>query len=306
MKKLDWTVWKPRVLYGGFALAAFVLALRWTFPREAVKERLILEAGARGWQIEMASVGPGGLLGFSAEDVRLESAAGLSIALDEVTASLQVLPLLTGKRVLALDARLFDGRVHGTAALSGPVRDVALTIEGVDLGSAPPLRRATGLDLAGVLSGAVALAVPEDPAARASGRLDLTVTGAGINGGKVPLPGMELPVQKVSLGTVTAAVKLDAGKATAERLEARGGDAELTGDGLAVTLQPRLEHSPLFGRARLRLQPAFWQRSGMGAFQQLAEGALSFARGPDGAYGLQVLGSLGQPRVQPSPAPNAQ
>lgn len=302
MKKIDWIVWKPRLLYGGFALVAFLLSLRWTFPGEAVKERLILEAGARGWQIEMGDVGPGGVLGFTAKDVLLEDANGLKIPLESVTASVRILPLLVGKRVLAVDARAFEGRIVGSAALSGDVRPVELTLTGLNLAAATPLKRATGLDLAGTLAGEIAIEVPAAPAGKPTGRIDLTVADAVVNGGKLPIPGMPgmdgLPLQKVSLGQLTAHVKLDGqGKAIAEKLQLVGGDAELTGDGLAVTLQPRLDTSPLFGRASLRLKPAFWQKSGMAGLQSLVDGSTAFARRADGSLGLQVVGSLGHPRV---------
>lgn len=301
LKKIDWTVWKPRLLYGAFAAAAFLLSLRWTFPGEAVKERLILEAAARGWQIEMSEVGPGGIVGFTARDVQLEDATGLKIPLQSVTASIRLLPLLAGRQVLALDARAFGGRITGTAALSGDPRPVELTLEGLDLAAAAPLKRATRLDLAGILGGEIALDLPAAANGRPSGRIDLTVTGAAVNGGKVPVPGLPgdgIPLPRTSLGQLTAAVKLDGqGKAVAEKLQLTGGDAELTGDGLSITLQPKLEFSPLFGRASIRLKPTFWEKGETKGLQPLFEAATASARRSDGTVGVQVLGSLGNPRL---------
>lgn len=304
LERLDWTVWRPRLLYGGFALLAFLLALRWTFPAEAVRERLILEAGLRGWQFEAGDVSPGGLLGVRARDVRLEDRAGLIIPVDEVTASLRPLPLLIGRQVLAFDGRVYEGRVRGTAALSGEVRDVSLRVEGVDLSRALPLRKATGLELLGKLEARAELAVPEAPAGHATGRIDLGVAGAGIAGGQLPLPGMGtvLTLPAVALGEIAAAVKLAGGKAEVEKLEARGGDAELTTEGLSLTLQPRLEYAPLFGKARLRLQPVLWTKAGTSAFKGLVEVALAPGRQADGSYQLQVVGTLSQPRLIPGSA----
>lgn len=304
LEKLDWNVWRPRLAYGGFALLAFLLALRWTFPAEAVRERLILEAGLRGWQFEAGDVAPGGLLGVRAREVRLEDRAGLVIPIDEVSASLGLLPLLVGRQVLAFDGRVYDGRVRGTAALSGEVRDVSLRIEGLDLARALPLRKATGLELVGKLGGRADLAVPEAPTGQPTGRIDLGVAGAGIAGGQLPLPGMGtvLTLPALGLGEVAAAVKLAGGKAEVEKLEARGGDAELTTEGLAVTLQPRLEYAPLFGRARLRFQPALWSKPGASTFKGLVEVALAPGRQPDGSYQLQVVGTLSQPRLIPGGA----
>ncbi|HEX9051006.1 MAG TPA: type II secretion system protein GspN, partial [Anaeromyxobacter sp.] len=104
---LDWNVWKPRLAYGGFTLIAFLLALRWTFPAEAVKERLIYEAGLRGWQIDVEHVSAGGFLGVEAEGVKLDNGSGLAIPIESVTASLRLLPLLAGRRRVAFDARIY-------------------------------------------------------------------------------------------------------------------------------------------------------------------------------------------------------
>ena len=67
----------------------------------------------RGWQFEAGELAPGGLLGVHARDVRLEEHAGLAIPIDEVTASLRVLPLLIGRQVLVFDGRVYEGRVRG-------------------------------------------------------------------------------------------------------------------------------------------------------------------------------------------------
>ena len=189
LAKVDWDVWRPRLGYGAFAVVAFLLALRWTFPAEAVRERLILEAGLRGWQFEAGDVAPGGLLGVRARDVRLEDHGGVAIAVDQVDAWVRPLPLLIGRRVIGFDGRVYDGRVRGTAALSGEVRDVSLRIEGLDLARVLPLRKATGLELLGKLGGRAELAIPEDPATHATGRIDLDVAGAAVAGGQLPLPG---------------------------------------------------------------------------------------------------------------------
>jgi type II secretion system protein N len=303
LDEIDWTTWRPRLAYGGFALVAFLIALRWTFPAEAVRERLILEAGVRGWQFEAGDVAPGGIFGVRAREVRLVDQSGLAIPIDEVTASLRPLPLLIGRQVLNFDGRLYEGRIRGTADLSGDVRNVSVRIEDVDLSRAIPLKKATGMDLQGKLGGTAELTVPQGPADRPTGRIDLTVAEAGIAGGQLPLPGMAsgLTLPKIALGAVTAAVKLAGGKADVEKLEARGGDAEVQSEGLSVTLQPRLEYAPLFGKARLRIQPALWERSGTSGFRGLAELALAPARTPDGGYQLQVVGTLGHPRVMLTP-----
>jgi type II secretion system protein N len=301
--KIVWTRRRVVAAYAVFAVLAFFLSLRLTFPAEAVKERLIMEAGRRGWQIDVERVSAGGLLGVRARGVKLETSSGLAIPIDDVTTSLRILPLLAGRRSIAFDASLYDGRVRGTADLSGDVRGLALDVRGVDLGRALPLRKASGVDLVGTLAGTVDLAVPAAPDGRATGRVELTVKDAGISGGQLPVPSMAsgLPLPKTGLGTVVAAVKLADGKGTFERLEATGGDAEIRTAGVSFVVQPRMEFAPLAGSARVKVADAFWARSGMPGLKGLAEAALAQSKGPDGAWAFALTGSVGHPRLNPAP-----
>ncbi len=301
-EKLDWTVWKPRVTYGGFTALAFLLALRWTFPAEAVKERLIYEAGLRGWQIDVEHVSAGGFLGVDAEGVKLDNGSGLAIPIESLTASLRVLPLLAGRRSIAFDARIYDGRVRGHADVSGDGQRLVADVAGVDLGAALPLRKATGMDLLGKITGTADLSLPAAGVQRATGRVDLKLADAGVAGGQLPIPGMTggLPLPKIGLGQVTAAVKVGDGRATFEKLEAKGGDAELQTDGLYFVVQPRMEFAPIAGKAKLKVHDAFWSKSGAQSFKTLADAALAQARGPDGAWSFTLNGSVGHPRMQPA------
>ncbi len=300
---VDWTRPRPRVAYGAFAAVAFLLSLRWTFPSEAMKERLIMEAGQRGWQIDVERVSAAGLLGVRARGVKLETASGLAIPVEDLTASLRLLPLLTGRRSISFDASVYDGRVEGTADLSGDARRLVLDVDGVDLALALPLRKASGLDLLGKLSGKADVTLPAGPDARPTGRVDLAVKEAGIAGGQLPLMGgtsSGLPLPQVGLGALVAAVKLGDGRATFEKLEASGGDAEVRTDGLYFLVQPRMEFSPIFGKARVKVRDAFWSRSGTQGFKGLAEASLASAKGTDGSWNFAVTGSVGHPRMQPA------
>ncbi len=302
LQKLDWNVWKPRLLYAGFTALAFLLALRWTFPAEAVKERLIYEAGLRGWQIDVEHVSAGGFLGVDAQGVKLDNGSGLAIPIESVTASLRFFPLLAGRRSVAFDARLYDGRVRGHADVSGDEQRLVADLDGVDLGAALPLRKASGMDLLGKLSGTADLTLPAAGAQKASGRVDLRLAEAGIAGGQLPIPGMPggLALPKVALGDVTAALKVGDGRATFEKLEAKGGDAEVQTDGLYFVVQQRMEFAPLSGKAKVKVRDAFWSKSGTQSFRTLADVALAPARGPDGAWSFTVTGSVGHPRMQPA------
>jgi type II secretion system protein N len=300
----DWKRLKPRLAYAGFFLVAFVFALRMTFPAEAVKERIIVEAGARGWVFDAAEVGPAGLLGFSGEGVRLDDQAGLTIPIERLATSVQILPLLAGKRRLDVDLRLFDGRVHGIADVGAGDRTYRFRIENVELARALPIRTATRLELVGQVNGDVDVVLPAGPDGEPTGKVELAVANMGVNGGQIAIPGMTggFPVPKVALGTANALLTLAGGKGTFEKLDVKGGDAELATQDLAFTVHPRLAHSALFGRAQLRIRDTFWTKSGTAGFKGLLEAALASSRGGDGAYGFQVYGSLAKPQMRPAAA----
>ncbi|HET9552645.1 MAG TPA: type II secretion system protein GspN [Anaeromyxobacteraceae bacterium] len=304
MKRIsvDWTVWKPRLLYGAFFAAALLLALRQTFPAEAVKERLVLEAAQRGWQVNAAEAGPAGLVGVALKDVTLKDREGLTIPVERIDATLAVGQLLLGRRRLAFDARLYDGRVRGAFDLGAGPQAVDLKVDGLDLAQAVPLRKAAGVDLAGVVSGTGRLVLPADEKAKAEGRLDLAVKDAGLAGGTLPVAGMAvgLTLPKVALGQVTAALKVEGGKGTFEKLAATGGDAELSGEGLYFMVQPRLEYAPVFGKLSFKLSDAFAAKPEVRPLKSLLDAALAGSKGRDGAYQLQLFGSLGHPQVRPA------
>jgi type II secretion system protein N len=302
--KIDWKVWRPRLGYAAFALVSFLLALRWTFPAEAVKQRLILEAAALGWRVDAASVGPSGLLGVRAEAVTADDGSGMKIPIDRLEASIRLAPLLVGRRSVAFAAHLYDGDVSGTTDIAGADRRLSMQVDGVDLARVLPLRRAAGVDVAGKVVGTAELTMPDVGLAKTVGRIDLAVKGASVGPGQLPLPGMTtgFALPRLGLGDVVAGVKIDQGKATFEKLEAKGGDAELSTQDLYAMLQPRLEFSPLSGRARLKVQDAFWGRTGNPALKGLAEAGLASAKGRDGAWNFQVSGSLSKPVIRPGAA----
>jgi type II secretion system protein N len=300
MKIPPWLI-RPRLLYGLFAVAAFAFSMRWTFPSGAVKERLIYEAGARGWQIDVHDVSPSGVLGVRMDGVALTDASGLKIPVERLDASLQLLPLLVGRRVLEYRASLFDGTVEGSAALSGQERRMKVAIDGVELMRAMPLRKAAGMDLAGKVSGRMDLTLPGGALERSSGTLELSVEKTGLGGGQVPAL-MNLTLPPVALGTVSATAKVEQGRVTVDKLEAKGGDAELTGEGIAVVLQPRMQYAPLTGQARVRFQPTLWQKPAAATLRPVVEASLNSSRSPDGSYRFQVSGSLGNPQLRPGAA----
>ena len=300
---LELKPWQRRAAYGVFAFLAFLFALRQTIPTEAVKERLVMEAAARGWQISIADIRPAGLVGVGMTSISLESRDGLRIPIEKLDATLRLWPLLLGRRSFSFDAALFDGRVKGFAEEGKTMRRLMAKVAGVNLSRAVPLRKATGVVLAGTVDGDLDLTLDDKEPAKSTGHLDLAVERAAVNGGEVPVPGMggALTLPKMALGRVTAKAVVKDGKLTFERLDARGDDLEATGEGLYLVVQPRLAFAPIFGKARLVIRDGFWKKSGTSGFKGIVSMALAQARGRDGGYGFQIFGTLSQPQARMSP-----
>ena len=299
--------WKRWAAYAAFALASFLFALRQTLPVQAIAERLEVEAAAAGWQLRTADVAPAGLVGLRMDAVTLESADGARIPLEQVTAKLRLLPLLIGRRSLDFDLRLWDGRVAGLLEQARGSRRIEAKVEGLNLGRAAAMRKLAHVDLAGTANGDLSLALNEREPAKSTGRLDLTVAQAAINGGEVPVAAMgggALTLPRIGLGTITAKAEVKDGKAVFDALSAKGGeDLEVESESFYFVVQERLAQAPLFGRARLRFRDAFWQKGGTAGLRGITELALAPGRGPDGSYGLQLFGTLSNPQTRPAPAP---
>lgn len=295
--------WKKYLAYAVLFAAAFVLALRQTFPAEAVRERFVLEAAASGWQVKVADVGPSGLLGVRFTGVSMESREGARIPVEELRASLRILPLVLGRRGVDFDARLYDGRVRGHVEEGRGARRLSLHVAGLDLAKAVAVRKATGLDLAGVVQGDVQLSLDGKDPAKSSGTVALRVESAAVTGGQLQLPafGGALTVPRADLGALVVEGAVKDGKLGFEKLEARSADVELAGDAVALGLQPKLAYSSLLGRLRLKLAESFWQKSGTAALRGVAELALAQAKGRDGSYWFQLFGTVAQPQVRPAP-----
>jgi type II secretion system protein N len=295
--------WKRTAAYAAFFAIAFALALRQTFPADAVRERLVLEAAAQGWQVKVADVGPGGFLGVRFTGVTLESREGARLPVEELRASLRPLSLLRGRMGVSFDARLFEGRVQGLFEEGRGARRLAADLQDLDLSRAAAVRRAVGVDLSGTLRGNVDLTLDLRDGTKSTGKVDLRVDKAALVGGAVQLAalGGPLTLPRAELGTVVAQASVKEGKALFDKLEAKSPDVDAAGEGLAVTLQPRLAYSPIYGKARVKLEEGFWQKGGGAALKSVAEAALGPARGRDGAYHFQIFGTLSSPQARPAP-----
>jgi type II secretion system protein N len=297
---LDLKRYRKPAAFAALFLAAFVFSLRQTFPAEAVRSRLMVEAAAQGWTVKAAEAGPAGLIGVRLGGLSAESRDGVRVPVEEVRASLRILPLLLGRRGLDFDALLYGGRVRGMVEETRSTRRLAATVAGLNLAQAGAVQKLTGLDLAGTLGGALDVTLDSREPARSTGNLDFRLEKGALRGGQLHLAafGGALTLPRADLGPVVARATVKDGKVSFEALETKGSDLELASEGLTVTLQPRLAYSQVFGKARLKLSDAFWQKSGTGTLRGVTEAALAQARGQDGSYWFQLYGTLTSPQAR--------
>jgi type II secretion system protein N len=304
---IDPRKWKLRAgqrtaAYVAFFALAFVVALRLTFPVEAVRERLILDAGARGYQIKVNDLSPSGLVGVRARQVTVTTSEGTRIPFEELTVGLRLWPTLLGRRAFSYDASLFEGRIVGFTETSKTTERYQAKVTGIDLARAGVVRAATGLDLAGILSGNLDVTLdPKDPS-KSTGSMDFQVKDGAILGGKIPVPGMEggLTVPPVKLGAIAARGSVKGGRADFGTLESKGDDVDILAEQVFIQLQPRFEHSALSGRARVRPTDTFWRKEQVAPLKPLIDMGLAAARGKDGGYGFQIYGTVGKPQARPA------
>ncbi|GMU60675.1 MAG: hypothetical protein AMXMBFR34_24380 [Myxococcaceae bacterium] len=281
------SLWKRILAYTTFALFALVIAFFLTFPYDALKDRVRLEADTAGYFVRIGSMGPG-LFAIRATDVQISKKADTEpppepLKLDSVSVGPALLP-----PGLKVKVKGFDGTI--TAVVSGfsSVR-LKLDAEDVDV-SKGNLKGFSGIDFSGVVEAHLDVTLPKGQAAgpipaepdlsQASGTLSLSTKGLAINGGSmnIPIPqfGPEptpVDLPKIVLGDLGGKVKIEKGAATVEELKNVSPDLQLNVTG-TLKLAKRLPYSEANLEVRLKPDPEFQKRLGM------LGSALSFV-GPD-------------------------
>ena len=93
---------------------------------------------------------------------------------------------MLGRRSYSFDASLFDGHVVGFTEMGKTAERYQARVTGIDLSRAGVVRAATGLDLAGILSGSLDVTLdPKDPS-KSTGEHRLPGEGRGHPGRQDP------------------------------------------------------------------------------------------------------------------------
>lgn len=301
-------LWLRIVGYSAFSVFALLVAFFLTFPYEAAKDRVRMEADAAGFFVRIGSMGPG-FFAVRAKDVRISKKADTEpppepLELESVSVGPALFPPGLKVKVNGLGGSI-------TTVVSG-FSNVHLAVDAEDIDTAKGnLKGFSGIDFGGVVNAHLDLTLPKGQAAgsapaepdlsQASGTVSLATKGLAINGGtaNIPIPqfGPEptpIDLPKIVIGDLAGKVKIEKGTATVEELKNVSPDIELAVSG-TLKLARRLPYSEANLEVRFKPDPEFQKRLGM------LGSALSFV-GPDPkdpAWRLgRLTGYIGRPQFR--------
>jgi len=295
--------------YPIFFLACFVFFAYKTFPYERLADRLIQEAQARGYELEIIDLTNSGLTGLSFENLRVtlpsegEDAPPVDVVFEELTVSTSLFSLVSDTKSYNFDAELAGGEAEGELVLGEDNMEIDAELDDIDLEALPILRKFTKVPLAGTLNGEIALAMPSE-VAESTGNVEITIEGLHVGDGKskLDIPGWGgLTLDKADAGNLELVATIEKGSANIERATSHGKDLELDVLGRVRLLRP-LKRSELNLMLRVKIQDAYKNRSAkVATMLELASSGIEAAQTADGAIQYIVAGSFAS-RLRPRAA----
>lgn len=248
---------------------AFLLFCYWTFPYERVAAFVVQQVeypagpgGVRlpsGYQLQIGSLRPSWLTTIEMEDVRLSKGSAHPdvpsghIAIDELRASVSLLPLLVGDIDAAFDIKLKDGgRIGGSLGLNGRnITSGDLNLSDVELADLSLIRTQTGLPITGTISADARFSTLEQLGPDSVGEFNLTIQGVSVGGdgaklriASSPLLRNGLTLERIDAGDLVLSATMEGGVLNVETFESRGNDLILCGNG-SLQLHERISASRL-------------------------------------------------------------
>ncbi|HEX3482130.1 MAG TPA: type II secretion system protein GspN [Kofleriaceae bacterium] len=298
------------------AVVSFVLALQATFPYDRVKDRVIQLLSEKGYDAQIGDVERGIMparVTFKAVSARTRPTKPGDLAttlyLEQLEVDLGLLPLLHGTIAVKIDAKVGQGHLKGSIALSKDATSVH--VAGDDLASTNlPVRAALGLPMTGKIRLALDLELPSDRKAgkpnfpKAEGALELACpSGCTIGDGKSKLQlttnnarqqefldqsGGGIDFGRVNVDSLIARAELKNGKLELTRFELKSGDGEAH-VAVSVTINQDIMASTVTGCLRFHDSEAFRKREPKTDAALTTTGA---PLGPDGLFHIKLDGQI--------------
>lgn len=252
-----------------------------------VPSTVLLNAANRGLaqyglKLSAASFGKALPLGIRGTGISLVSAAGELLTISKGRLTLELLPLLYGRVVLASDAAIGAGTIDARLSLlRQPATD--LEVKNVRLEDIPFFRTVAGMKTSGILSGKVATS---GPVAKAQGSIRFEVQGAELSGIKIGA----MPLPDAAYRTVQGMISIKEGRGMLDSFTLQGEDLYVRLKG-ALPLADPLAATPLDLTLELMPKPALLEK------QKLVFLLLLKFQDTPGHYQIPVKGTLGKPQV---------
>lgn len=291
LREKRWARWLGLSL---FSWAVFTFSLYLTFPSDAVRDRIVQAARQQGMQVRMESVNLALPLGLTFNetywilrepDAKAEKSA-IALHVSRLTVRPSLLGLITGKKAVSFDGRLWGGSLSGKAAASEEGNTIDARLRGLDLGQS--LLGAVGLQVEGTID-ELRLSATGSQLADMEGELTLNGSALQINGGEVN----HFSLPKIALGDLEGQIHISAGRAEIDVFEANGEDLTARVEG-SLRFADRFALSTLQTRLRFKPSEAWWEQNEM----LRAGAAMALRKDDEGFHSIQLYGQLGRPRFR--------
>ncbi|MEM9067419.1 MAG: type II secretion system protein GspN [Myxococcota bacterium] len=251
----SWRAWKPiAVLTLNGALITVPVYVVWPRHPEEVRRR------PTGYQLEIVDLSPSWVTGVEATGVRFvkmpeePDERPVDVTFESLRGRIALLPLLVGTQDVTFGAEVAGGTIEGEAEISQDQQHIIANIASVQLRRVGILRGVLPLPTTGALTGDIDLTLAEE-AEQTNGSINVQLQGVRVGDGsaKLKLDGMGdgVTVDEINAGNLAFQADVEAGTATIRRLQGRGDDLELDGDGDIQIRQPlRASQLNLFLRAK--------------------------------------------------------
>jgi len=302
-EKLPEVSWRKVLRWAGypvFFMFCFVVFAYWTFPYERLRDRLVEEAGERGYGLEIIDLSPSRLSGVTLEGVRLVLPAkgdepAVDVVFDELTVRASILSALSDNKSFSFDAELAGGNAQGDVAIGEKNFEIDAEVSDIELKQILALRRFTKIPVTGKVDGEITFAMPSE-VSESNGSVTLTIEAMSIGDGKTKLdiPGWGgLTLDQADAGDLNVQATVVEGTANIESFKADGKDLKLDALGNVKLARP-ISRSQLNLMLKAKIEESYKaRRQKMAAMIELAStgDAYKAALAPDGSLQYKITGS---------------
>jgi type II secretion system protein N len=288
------------VVYPLFFLLCLAYFVVRGFPIHLVADKLTRAAeqqlGMRVTNDGIATLFPNGV---RVRGIRLiqeaeDEGPGLVIPVEQVSARVSLLGLITGRRELSFQAELLSGRLDGTFDHAPEKIRVQASLAGLELARLPIWQRLMNLDLAGQVTGELDLALDPKDLKSLTGNLRLELLKGALGEGTIK--GLSIP--KIGLGKTQLAIEAGKGKADIKTFKVQSDDLEADLTESYLLLQKDAIQTNARGKVRFKLSEEFLNKNPK--FKDIiALGGLNQARGDDGFFTYQLFGRIDHLQFRP-------